>query len=112
VLPPLVLLPVRALAASGVRVGSWRTVACCVCSKDRFATDKHHHALSDLAYALGRPSSAVPAGQELKEQNSKLYKAKKDAWLIVRTLGGKVCTRTAQIHVMLRPHTHPSPECA
>ena len=85
-----------------------------LCSPTRFATDEHHHAFSTLAYALGRDASAVPAGQELKEQNSELWESKRLAWRAGCELGGKIGTRTAQIHVSLRPpttHTLP-PECA
>ena len=104
-LPPLVLLPVRALPRRPASESGVGTVASCVCSENRFATDEHHRAFSILARALGRPDSAVPAGDELMEQSSELWETKHRAWLAGCALGGKICTRTAQIHVSLRPPT-------
>ena len=109
VLPPLVLLPVRALPRRPASESGVGTVASCVCSENRFATDEHHKSFSILARALGRPDSAVPAGEELKQQNSELWESKRRAWLAGCALGGKICTRTAQIHVSLRPPTTHSP---
>ena len=76
-----------------------------LCSPTRFATDEHHDSFSTLAYALGREASAAPAGQELKEENSELWESKRLAWRAGCELGGKIGTRTAQIHVSLRPPT-------
>ena len=76
-----------------------------LCSPTRFATDEHHDSFSTLAYALGREASAAPAGQELKEEYSKLWESKHLAWRAGCELGGKIGTRTAQIHVSLRPPT-------
>ena len=76
-----------------------------LCSPTRFATDEHHDSFSTLAYALGREASAAPAGQELKEETSELWESKRLAWRAGCELGGKIGTRTAQIHVSLRPPT-------